>query len=86
MAGLKESIPGMIKYSAEPRVCVLYIHDTFFTGKLRRLILFFTEMQTKMAVERPEAGKEQSSLPTSPEENILMSSTKYFKVTGMDLI
>lgn len=38
-----------------------------------------------MAVERPEAGKEQSSLPTSPEENKLMSSTKYFKVTGMDL-
>lgn len=39
-----------------------------------------------MDVGRPEAGREQSSLPTSPEENKMMSSTNYFKVTGMDLI
>lgn len=39
-----------------------------------------------MAVGRPEAGKEHSSLPTSLEETKMMSSTKYFKVTGMDLI
>ena len=35
---------------------------------------------------KPEAGKEHSSLPTSPEGNKMMSSTKYFKVTGMDRI
>lgn len=35
---------------------------------------------------RSKAGKEQSSLPTSPEENKMVSSTNYFKVTRMDLI
>lgn len=39
-----------------------------------------------MAMGKPEAGKAQRSLPTSPEDNKMMSSTSYFKVTGMDLI
>lgn len=42
-------------------------------------------MLIKMAMGRPEAGTAQSSPPTSPGENKMMSSVNCFKVTGMDL-
>lgn len=43
-------------------------------------------MQTEMAVGRPDTGKEQSALPTSTEENKMMSATKYFSDrNGLDL-
>lgn len=39
-----------------------------------------------MAVGRPDTGKEQSALPTSTEENKMMSATKYFSDrNGLDL-
>lgn len=39
-----------------------------------------------MVVGKPEAGKECSNLQTSPEKNKMMSSRKYVKKTGVDLI
>lgn len=39
-----------------------------------------------MAMGKPETGKAQRSLPTNPEENKMMSSISYFKVTRTDLI
>lgn len=59
MSGLRKSIQGMIKYSAEPKVWLLYIHSRgSLVGKLEKTSPVF-QRDAKMAMGSPEAGKIQ---------------------------
>lgn len=85
---LKESLQRMTEYSAKPKMWLVYTHDTdFLYGKSEKTNFVFHRDANKDSYGgRPKAGKEQSSLPTSPGENKTVSSMNYFKVTRMDLI